>query len=304
MIPLASQRWLLVAPHPDDEVFAAAITLQRLAAAGAAVRVLLATDGDNNPWPQRVAERRLVIDAAARRRWGARRRGEVKASLSTLGIDPEVALFGLGWPDGGIEARVLADPVGSIGAIAAVVDAFAPTHLLAPSAADRHPDHNTLAVLLQLACRGHPTLVRHAYRVHHDHAGPAPGVDATPAERERRERALACHRSQMLLSGKRLRRFAEDSDHFLDFDGEFVIQHPPTAADAPSRRHALLVASVSDDEITFTKFTISEVSAGHHQKTPRSHTGRIAPAIRHWKWVPERRGLWIYDARGWARGVP
>ncbi len=304
MIPLAAQRWLLVAPHPDDEVFAAAITLQRLAAAGAAVRVLLVTDGDNNPWPQRVAERRLVIDAAARRRWGARRHAEVEASLATLGLDPAATLRGLGWPDGGVEALALADPSGSIAAIAAVVDAFAPTHLLAPSAADRHPDHNTLAVLLEIACRGRPELRRHAYRVHHEHAGPAPGIDATPAERACRERALGCHRSQMLLSGKRLRRFAEDSDHFLDFDGEFVVQPLPTAADAPSRHHALLVARATDIDVAFDRWTLEEVRAGRHREPPPSRFADQASAIHRWKWVPERRGLWIYDARGWARGAP
>lgn len=295
--PFAGQRWLLVAPHPDDEVFAAAITLQRLAAAGAAVRVLLVTDGDNNPWPQRLVERRLSIGEVDRQRWGARRRGEVEASLAALGLDPASVLQPLGWPDGGVEARVLADPAGSVGAIAAVIDAFAPTHLLAPSAADRHPDHNMLALLTALACRRHPELVRQAYRVHAAQRTPNAALVASPAERTGRDRALACHRSQLLLSERRMRRFAEDSDRFLDFDGEFVIRPLPTAAEAPSRRHALLVAEATDEAVQLRRYRQADLRAGREQDGRR----RSGAGGCFWKWIPERRGLWIYDAVGWSR---
>ena len=46
----AQDRLLVVAPHPDDETIAAGGLIQSALHAGAAVRVLFATDGDNNPW--------------------------------------------------------------------------------------------------------------------------------------------------------------------------------------------------------------------------------------------------------------
>ncbi|MCB1569830.1 MAG: PIG-L family deacetylase, partial [Xanthomonadales bacterium] len=52
-----SDRLLVVVPHPDDETLATGGLIQRALLAGAALRVVFATDGDNNPWPQRWLER-------------------------------------------------------------------------------------------------------------------------------------------------------------------------------------------------------------------------------------------------------
>ena len=52
-------RVMVIAPHPDDETLATGGLLQEAVAAASAVRVVYITDGDNNPWPQRVMERRL-----------------------------------------------------------------------------------------------------------------------------------------------------------------------------------------------------------------------------------------------------
>src|SRR5207249_248864 len=69
--PLAfrrDDRVLLIAPHPDDETLAAGGLLQRVLAAGARLRVLFVTDGENNPWAQRATERRWRIGARDRER--------------------------------------------------------------------------------------------------------------------------------------------------------------------------------------------------------------------------------------------
>ena len=81
-----SDRLLVFAPHPDDETLATGELIQVARAAGAAVRVVFATDGDNNPWPQRWCERRWHIGPAERERWGRRRRGEAEAALARLGV--------------------------------------------------------------------------------------------------------------------------------------------------------------------------------------------------------------------------
>ncbi|PYI83224.1 MAG: hypothetical protein DMF09_12355, partial [Verrucomicrobia bacterium] len=62
----SSSRLILFAPHPDDESLACSILLQRAVRAGAAIRVVYATDGDDNPWPQRVLERKWRLDATDR----------------------------------------------------------------------------------------------------------------------------------------------------------------------------------------------------------------------------------------------
>ena len=48
---------MLIAPHPDDEALACSVILQKAVRAGAAIRVVYVTDGDDNPWPQRALER-------------------------------------------------------------------------------------------------------------------------------------------------------------------------------------------------------------------------------------------------------
>src|SRR5437016_3480339 len=102
----ARERILILAPHPDDEALANAGLIQRAAAVGAEVRVVFATDGDDNPWPQRVVERRLKINALDRRRWGGRRRNEALAAMARLGL-PESAAHFLAAPDQGMTGLLL-----------------------------------------------------------------------------------------------------------------------------------------------------------------------------------------------------
>ncbi|HWN81625.1 MAG TPA: PIG-L family deacetylase, partial [Candidatus Udaeobacter sp.] len=105
--PQSSDRILLLAPHPDDETLAVGGLLQQAVQAGARVRVVYVTDGENNPWAQRANERRWTIGAADRLRWCVRRRAEALAALAVLGIEPEHAVF-LGFPDQRLTDRLLA----------------------------------------------------------------------------------------------------------------------------------------------------------------------------------------------------
>ncbi len=206
-------RLLVIAPHPDDETIATGMLIQRVRAAGGEVDVLLLTDGDNNPWPQRVLERRLHIGAVERMRWGRRRRAEMLQAMRRLDVAPE-HLHALGWPDLGLAALLLQPGSSAVHTVATLLAQLRPNLLVMPSLADRHPDHATAHVLTRLALASvvyPPT--QWTYLVHAAAVSlPSIEIDGTEAQRSRKQAALAAHASQMALSGSRMRRLAAHSE--------------------------------------------------------------------------------------------
>ena len=121
----AAGRVVVVAAHPDDETLGAGGALRALAAAGAALALVVATDGEA-AYPG--------LDAPARRELGAVRRAELAAAMRAQGLGA-VPVTWLGLPDSG-----LADHAG------ALRDALVPLlrgadAYLAPWPGDPHPDH-------------------------------------------------------------------------------------------------------------------------------------------------------------------
>ncbi len=210
----ATDRLLVFAPHPDDETLATGEMIQFAMAAGAKARVVFATDGDNNPWPQRWCERRWRIGAAERARWGKRRRAEAVAALGRLGVAAEFSRF-LGWSDLGLTDMLMRDDA-AIDVLAAEIDAYAPTHVAMPSLRDRHPDHGALRVMLELALRKARTqCLCFGYVVHGRSTESGEWELTRDAERHSRKReALAEHASQIALSKRRLLRWASQSESF------------------------------------------------------------------------------------------
>ena len=121
----ARTRLLVVAPHPDDETIANGLLIQQVRAVGGEVGIVLLTDGDNNPWPQRWMERRVRIGAAGRRRWGTRRHVELLQAMQRLDVPPD-ALQRMHWPDMGVTPRLLSDPAATLAALAGAIAAFRP----------------------------------------------------------------------------------------------------------------------------------------------------------------------------------
>lgn len=218
--PAAWRRVLVLAPHPDDETLATGGLIQRALAAGAQVRVVFVTDGEDNPWPQRVLERRWRLAAADRARWAARRRAEALAALACLGASASSVVF-LRFPDQGLTSLLLSGGAEVVSVLTAELTAWRPTLVVAPAPADRHPDHNALAVLLRLAvdrigaieCR----FAELAYVVH----GNGPGAATLrlllgPAERARKQTAILRHGSQLILSRRRFLSHALPTEQFFD----------------------------------------------------------------------------------------
>jgi len=255
----AASRLLVFAPHPDDETLATGELIQLALAAGAAVRVVFATDGDNNPWPQRWSERRWHIGAADRARWGSRRRSEALVALAELGVGAESARF-LGWPDLGLTENLERDDT-AIDTLAAEIGAFEPTHVAMPSLHDRHPDHGALRVMVELAIRkAHAQCVCLGYVVHGRTADSGEWLLPRDQERHRRKcDALLAHASQISLSRRRLLRWASQPESFEQGEPAGSIAVPSTSKNVlripltPSyrfwRRHDLLLVLVEDEKI-------------------------------------------------------
>ncbi|MGN6706625.1 MAG: PIG-L deacetylase family protein [Rhodanobacter sp.] len=296
----ARTRLLVIAPHPDDETLATGVLLQQVLAAGGKVCILLLTAGDNNPWPQRVLERRWRLGAADRRRWARRRATELQHALAALGV-PATALQSLDWPDLGVTDLLLQSTDRVVAAVRDAIDRFAPDLIAVPSLQDRHPDHSAAHVLVRLALTGHatpPALL--AYLVHGD-AGVrrALTIPATVAQLGGKRAALQAHRSQLALSGKRLRRLAERDETYFEPDASTSATlpwHPPRAwwrwlrldlvTPATSRRWAWQNAPLRRDADGMWRLELPAVA-------------RVAPCFV--RLSLDVRSPWIFDHWGWCR---
>jgi LmbE family N-acetylglucosaminyl deacetylase len=227
----SKDRLLILAPHPDDESLATGGLIQRAASAGAKVRVLFATDGDNNPWPQRFLERKLQITSRDRARWGRRRRKEALAALELLGLPKGSARF-LGLPDQGITNLLMRAEEGVLFTLWAELTEWEPTLFVMPSATDAHPDHSALFVLVHLAMMRldrPPRMLR--FIIHSPRRQSERGkvtLRLTQPEIERKRAAILAHQSQMALSRKRFAGYATDQEVFYNapLQAEVDSHHP------------------------------------------------------------------------------
>jgi LmbE family N-acetylglucosaminyl deacetylase len=247
--PSATDRVMLLAPHPDDEILAAGVLLSRSVAAGAAVRVVLATDGEANVWVQRLVERRIRVTAQARARFAAKRRSEAECALGGVGV-PESEIVSLGLPDTGLTDVLLSGSPEPVDRIAAAVAAFEPTLLLVPSIADTHPDHSALGVLARLALdrRGGAAPRLLEYVVHGDSARLSPAdvaIEPSPDERRAKCVAMLCHATPMAAHRREFFARAHDAERFRDPapPGRTHGRHPIRAVSRDDRELVLDISS-------------------------------------------------------------
>ncbi|HUB88761.1 MAG TPA: PIG-L family deacetylase [Dyella sp.] len=296
--PVSAQtRLLVLAPHPDDETLGCGILLQQVLAAGGEIRILLLTDGDNNPWPQRYLERRLLIDSDARVRWGVKRRAEVVCALERLGA-PASALHPLGWHDMELTDRLRDEVAGSLEPMRAAIAAFRPTIVCSPALRDSHPDHGAAHVLCRLALAGMacaPMLL--AYPVHggaESSAYPI-SVDATATQRQCKLAALLEHRTQMVLSGRRMLRLADSPERYMSVSGgagNGWLPWQPPAVLRPWLR-LLLATPAGVKDWPWPKAPLVRDAAGVFRLAER----KAGPAFvkLHLDWPSP----WIFDHWGW-----
>lgn len=158
----ASDRLLVLAPHPDDDTIAAGGTLLRAAARGAEVHVAYLTDGDADP-----ARARAIRDEASAVC------AEMGAKATFLGCAPRAIPL-----DGGIPGR-----------LAALVREVEPGAVLLPFLLDDHDDHRRAS---QLLLRTAPLLPRADFEVwaYQVYSTVLPNVVVDITELAERKRAL------------------------------------------------------------------------------------------------------------------
>ena len=184
-------RTLVLVPHPDDETIGCGGVLALLGRAGAAVQVVLVTEGDGS--------HRHSRDYPALQLRALRRR-EIEAALRELGHGPR-CLVSLGLPDGAVPAASEPGFEALVKRLARITRHFQPDTVLMPTHDDAHPDHRATCAAGAAACRlAAPDACRLEYPVWPGETREREAVqfDITAALADK-QRALAQHRSQLGL---------------------------------------------------------------------------------------------------------
>jgi LmbE family N-acetylglucosaminyl deacetylase len=209
-------RLLVLAPHPDDESLATGGLIQRAARLGLPVKVVFLTNGENNPWAQRIVERRWRIGSADQQRWGELRQAEVRSALNRLGH--HLAPIFLNLPDQGLTKLLLYSPGEMIQPVLDQIETFAPTVIALPCLQDAHADHSATRVAALYAlihAERFPRLL--SYVVHQPRKAlrlPAQPIVLSEAERLIKLSAIHCHESQLHVLPHRFTRFAQREEAF------------------------------------------------------------------------------------------
>ncbi len=216
--PTSTDRLLVLAPHPDDEALACGGLIQRAFAAGAKVRVIFATSGDNNPWPQRFVENRWQMMPNDRARWGARRREESRRAIELLGGTRDMARF-LNFPDQGLTRLLMVASELVMAELTAELVNWQPTLIVGPALGDRHADHSALHVLLRLSLAASRIsgYAIHDYLVHPGIGKTlrrGRGLALTAREVKCKLAAILCHETQMILSRGRFTAYAQSEEWY------------------------------------------------------------------------------------------
>jgi LmbE family N-acetylglucosaminyl deacetylase len=173
-------RVLILAPHPDDESIASAGVIQRALAAGAQVKTVCYTNGDNNELAFIVYEKRLTFRKGEFLHMGTVRAKETMAACRFLGMGEHNINY-MGYPDFGTMEiltkywdtnrpfrsmfprvqKVSYQNAMSIGApyigesilrdIKTILTAFKPTRIFVSHPADTNRDHQSLYLFLHIA---------------------------------------------------------------------------------------------------------------------------------------------------------
>ncbi len=237
--PAGGERALVVAPHPDDEVYGCGGTLVLHRRAGDRVRICFVTDG------RRSRALDLEPDQMANRR-----REEAFSAARCLGIEE---LDWLGFEEGDWEREHL------VVDLQRILRDFDPQILYAPSVVDFHPEHRRVARALADAVRGLDLAGRVRIRVVELQV-PLTSLLANVAVETRDAAtaivdALGRYRSQIgsTLPSLRQKRYAaayyrldRQAEVFWEMSPEAYVEVHAGEAGTPARYRGLRYLSISD----------------------------------------------------------
>jgi LmbE family N-acetylglucosaminyl deacetylase len=147
--PQSTDRILVIAPHPDDETIGAGGFLEEAIRAGAAVKIIVATDG-------------------SKRGGKAVRHKEILSAVSKLGVPSEDVVF-FDYPDGDLSAQATFQA-----RLEAVSADFHPNIIVGTHPKDYHPDHAAVGRAIDLLGRkSNHSLTAYFFIVHY-HRYPSP----------------------------------------------------------------------------------------------------------------------------------
>ncbi|HET9835270.1 MAG TPA: PIG-L family deacetylase [Rhodanobacteraceae bacterium] len=301
---------LIIAPHPDDESLATGGLVQRAIAHGARVHIVFVTDGDNNPWPQRLLETRVRIGPRERERWGARRRGEAERALRELGAE-HATVHRLGWPDGGVTWKLVDETVAAMAQWRGLLQEIAPTLLVLPDLADRHPDHSALHVLLELVLNGMPEARRPQCLCYllHGHAAQDPArqvrFELNETELARKRKAIHAHRSQLALSRGRMLRWATAQERFTFGIGNHSLSGTRLPWQPPRWLRPTMVLLAVDEQggQRLPCGTAGEACLFWRDGAPAAGLARPLQQPYYVKLYSSMPSPWVFDHWGWRRFV-
>jgi len=212
-----TDRILVLAPHPDDEVLGAGGVIQRAVAMKLPLKIVFLTYGDSNQWSFLLYRKHPVVFPAAVENMGLVRHDEAISASRILGVDPRNLIF-LGYPDFGtlniwyyhwdqrpayrsIMTRVKAVPYKGayrfgapykgeeiVGDIRSILRDFKPTKIFVSHPADHNGDHLGLYLYLRVALwdEGMDGVTLYPYLIHYliwpKPKGFHPEKDLTPPE--------------------------------------------------------------------------------------------------------------------------
>lgn len=129
--PTNDHRYVVIAPHPDDETLGCGGLIATACSLGSAVNVIYLTNGGAAlPDHPKIAPSQLIGVRAA----------EARAALAVLGVAPEHAHF-LGAPDGRLSHLAAAEQEHLVSALARLLTRLRPDHVLVPWRHDGSSEH-------------------------------------------------------------------------------------------------------------------------------------------------------------------
>jgi LmbE family N-acetylglucosaminyl deacetylase len=156
--PTAQDRVLVVAAHPDDEILGTAGYLREAIKAGAAVRIVIVTNGDSNKFSATIESRTIRKDPQKYIREGNVRAEESLRALARLGISSQEVDF-LGFPDRGLRQLLDAHWDKDHPYQSPYTKASRPPYALIYDASDHYTGQDLVTDLAELIREQNPTII-------------------------------------------------------------------------------------------------------------------------------------------------